>query len=335
MNGFDLGQITERFWTFWNNFLKRADEEGVRGYSKEKIVVFIVALILALCLWFLVNLSRTYVLNINLPIELGNMPEDRALAEDLPGFATVSVQAEGWKLINLYNNPPQVFVDVANGEVNLYDQVQQQMNAVPDIEVQKVQPLILSLDLEERVSKTVPVNINVEVRFGEQYNFVGDPSITPDSVTISGAATLVEEINFWETDSVTLRNVRDDISTSVPLMQPPSLLTLSRSDIQYTADVAEYTEGESRVFVRTRDMPETQNITFSPAFVSVKYSVPIEEYTAVQDLNPISANVPWDAIQRDSTGFISPNIEVSTDRYHIRIQSHQPEEVAYFNVVEE
>ncbi|MDX1618171.1 MAG: CdaR family protein [Balneolaceae bacterium] len=335
MNGFDLGHITDRFWTFWNNFLKRADEEGVRGYSKEKIFVFIIALILALCLWFLVNLSRTYVLNINLPIELGNIPEERALAENLPGFATVSVQAEGWKLINLYNNPPRVFVDVSNGEVNLYDQVQQQMNAVPDVEVQKVQPLILSLELEERVSKRVPVRSKVNVEFAEQYNFVGTPVINPDSILVRGAASLVEEVTFWETDSVTLRNVREDITSSVPLKEPPNLLTLSRNEIEVTADVAEYTEGESKVFVRMRNMPEAQNVNLSPSFVTVKYSVPIEEYTEVQDLNPFSAYVPWSEVQQDSSGFISPQIEVNADQYHIRIQSHQPEEVAYFNVVEE
>lgn len=333
MKQINFSHITDRFLNFWNKFLKRVDEEGTADYSREKIVVFIIAIVLALCLWFLVNLSRAYVLNVNLPIQLGNIPDDMALAEDLPDFATVSVQGEGWKLLNIYNNPPQIFVDVTNGEVNLYDQVQQQMNAIPDIDVQKVQPLILSLELEERVSKTVPVQLRVGVEFSQQFGFLDEPSITPDSVSVSGASSLVNNINSWQTDSITLENVRSDISTSVPLREPQKLVTLSTDAVQYNASVAEYTEGESKVFIRTRNLPAGQNITFSPSFLTVRYSIPIEEYAEVVDLNPFNAYVPYASIQQDSTGFVAPQIEVSTDEYQIRIVSKQPEKVSYFEVV--
>lgn len=333
MSEINFSQITERFLTFWDNLLKRVDDEGSKAYSREKIVVFVVALILALCLWFLVNLSRAYVLNVNLPIELGNIPDDRALAEDLPDLATVSVQGEGWKLLNLYNNPPQIFVDVTNGEVNLYDQVQQQMNAIPDIDVQKVQPLILSLDLEEKISKKVPVRPRVTVNFADQFDFLSEPGISPDSITISGASSIVNNIMAWETDSVSLGNVRSDISQQVSLKAPPNLLTLSTETVQFNAQVAQYTEGESKVFVRTRNLPGGQNITFSPAFVTVRYTVPIEEYSDVVDINPFAAVVPYSAITQDPSGFVRPDIEVSTDQYHIKVESHQPEKVSYFEVV--
>lgn len=334
MSTFNFKQITERFLTFWNNFLKRVDEEGTSDYSREKIVVFFVALMLALCLWFLVNLSRSYILNLNLPIILGNIPDDKALAENLPDFATVSVQGEGWKLINLYNNPPRIFVDVTNGEVNLLDQVRQQMNAIPEINVQKVQPLMLSLDLEDRVSKKVPVSANVSLKFDEQFNLVSDPYVSPDSITVSGASSIIDTFSFWETDSVMITNVKGDISASIGLKQPRQLVTISRSAVQYNAEVAEFTEGESKVFIRIRNLPRGQNITFSPTFVTIRYTIPIEEYTDVKNLNPFTAYVPYKNIQQDSTGFVTPQMEVSAGKYHIKLQSHQPAKVAYFIVVD-
>ncbi|MDZ7689661.1 MAG: YbbR-like domain-containing protein [Balneolaceae bacterium] len=329
----NFSQISERFLNFWNQFLKRVDEEGTADYSREKIIVFIIAILLALCLWLLVNLSRAYVLNVNLPIELGNIPDDMALAEDLPDFATASVQGEGWKLLNIYNNPPRIFVDVTSGEVNLYDQVQQQMNAIPDLDVQKVQPLILSLDLEERISRRVPVEPRINVDFSQQFGFVGAPSISPDSITVTGAASLVRSISSWQTDSVTLENIRSVISTTVSLEEPERLVSLSTNEIQYNANVAEYTEGDARVFIRTRNLPAGQNITFSPPFLTVRYTLPIEEYAEIEDLNPFTAYVPYSMITEDSTGFVAPRIEVSTDEYHIRIVSKQPEKVSYFEVV--
>lgn len=333
MTPINFSQITERFLAFWDKFLKRVDQEGDANYSREKIVVFIVAIVLALCLWLLVNLSRAYVLNVNLPIELGNIPGNQALAEDLPDFATVSVQGEGWKLLNLYNNPPPIFVDVNNGEINLYDQVQQQMNAIPDIDVQKVQPQTLSLDLEDEISRRVPVEPRIAVNFGQQFGFLDQPDISPDSITITGAASIVNNINHWETDTVTFNNVRTNISTKVELETPQRLLTLSADAIQYSANVAEYTEGDAKVFIRTRNLPEGQNITYSPAFVTVRYSIPIEEYGEVEDLNPFTAYVPYSDIKTDSTGFVAPRIEVSTEQYHIDVVSQQPERVSYFEVV--
>lgn len=335
MNSEKIEQLKERFLSAWNGFFNSSDEEGLSDAGREKFIVFLVAFILALCLWLMVNLSRDYNLNINLPIALGNVPPDQALAEELPNFATVSITGEGWKLINVYNNPPQIYVDVTQQEVSLYDQVRQQMNAVPDLNVLKVQPLFLSLELEEKISKKVPVRSNVQVLFNEQYGFVEEPRLIPDSVTVIGAASLIEEITYWETDSVKVADVKDQILVSVPLRQPNSLLSLSFDEVNYQADVSQYTEGEARVYIMPEGMPEGRAVSFSPSSITVRYNVPINEYAEVRDLpEPFTAYVSYDQLRRDSTGFITPQIEktASTD-YHYEIRSFQPREVAYFMVV--
>lgn len=330
-------EVKKRIWSFWDGLMNRMDEDtGGSGLNKERAVVFIVALILALCLWLLVNLSRDFTLNVNLPVTQGNIPEDKALAEELPDFITVSVQGEGWKLISVYNNPPTIYVDVRSGEVDLYDQVQQQMNALPDINVQKVQPLNLNVELEDKITKLVPVIPHVEVRFSGQFGFVGEPSVQPDSIMVEGAASIVNDIGEWHTDSVVVRKVSADLETELPLREPQRpQLSLATGQVVYRARVSEYTEGEARVAVRTRDLPPGRNITFSPSSILVRYVVPIEEYTQMQDSNPFEVYVPYSDIREDSTGFISPRIELPSDnRFHIRLQSHQPDKVAYFLVID-
>lgn len=328
-------QIKEKFQSVWNGYFSKPDEEGLPEAGREKFIVFLVAFILALCLWLMVNLSRDYNLNINLPITLGNVPPDQALAEELPNFATVGITGEGWKLINIYNNPPQIYVDVTQQEVSLYDQVRQQINAVPDLNVLKVQPLFLSLELEEKVSKKVPVRPNIEVSFKELYGFVDEPRLVPDSVTVTGASSLVEEIDYWETDSVEVTDVKDRISVSVPLKQPNPLLELSTDEVNYQAAVSQYTEGEARVYIMSRNMPEGRIVSFSPSSITVRYNVPIDEYAGVQNLsNPFTAYVSYDQIRRDSTGFVTPRIEkTASSDYHYEIRSFHPREVAYFMVI--
>lgn len=327
--------FANRLKAFWSNIFNSPEEESGTDVRKEKVLVFIIAFVMALCLWLIVNLSRDYNINVNLPISLGNMPEDRALSEELPRFATVSITGEGWKLINIYNNPPQIFVDVTRDEINLYDQVQQQMNATPDLNVMKVQPLLLNLELEDRISKKVPIVSRVDVNFRDQYDFVDEPRLNPDSVTVSGAASLVRDIDQWATDSVQISNVRADLAEAISLKEPPALLELSLDEVTYVGDVAQYTEGESRITIQTRGLPRGRSVSYSPSAITVRYDVPIGEYAEVSELqNLLTAYVNYSQLRTDSTGFVVPNIErTANSEYHIKIRSFQPGEVSYFMVV--
>lgn len=332
-----MEQLKDKFLSAWNSIIQGRDENDSEEGRRGKVVVFIVAFVLSLCLWLMVNLNRDYNLNVNLPIVLGNIPADRALTEELPDFATVSISGEGWQLINIYNNPPQIFVDLTENEINLYDQVREQMSANPDLSVQKVQPLFLNLDMEEKVSKKVPLVSNVNVTFKDQYDFARTPGFEPDSVTISGAASIVQKIDKWETVEVEIENVGDDISTPVSLKQPEALISISPKTVTYKADVAQYTEGESRVFVQSRNMPDGRTVSFSPSFITVRYDVPVDEYAQVQNLGaPFIAYVTYEQIRRDSTGFVVPNIEQSTStNLNLKLRSFQPTEISYFMVIED
>ncbi|HKK26406.1 MAG TPA: hypothetical protein VJ941_12310, partial [Gracilimonas sp.] len=55
-----------------------SDEEEVTFLRREKVIVFIGAYIMAVALWFIVNLSGSYSIDVNLPVEPGNVPEDMA-----------------------------------------------------------------------------------------------------------------------------------------------------------------------------------------------------------------------------------------------------------------
>lgn len=318
----------------WENLIQKSNEDEIADVGRERIIVFTVSLILAVCLWLMVNLSRDYNLNVELPIIAGGMPDDQALAGELPETATVSVGGEGWKLISFYNNPPSIRVNVTSSEVNLYDQVQRQVGATSDLSVQKVQPLMLTLNLEERVSKTVPVQPVFRISFKQQYGFTRNPRVRPDSVVISGAASLMEDITEWPTDSLLMTEVSTDISRKVAL-QKSELISLSQNEVQFTGSVAQFTEGEMSVDLDTRNLPEGRRISYSPSSITVKYYVPVHKYADVKDEELFEAYLTYEQIEEDTTGYVKPHIDPLTENEDIKIRSFQPEEVAYFMVLEE
>lgn len=325
-----VDKIKEKLIAGWETLTEKSDEDRIAGVGRERFIVFFVALILALCLWLMVNLSREFNLTIDLPITLGGMPEDRALVENLPSHAKANVSAEGWKLINLYNNPPAININVTDKEVNLYDQVQQQMNALPEISVQKVQPLILTVELEERISKKVPVKSRVVTQFEDQYDFLEPPVIKPDSITLNGARSLVSNIDMWQTDSVTIYDITSDVSQMVALEEPGDLISLSEYEVRYKGQVAQFTEGEVQIKVNARGMPSGQQVSFSPSMVTVKYDVPLDEYSSVQQQRSFEAYVTYSQVLNNPSGFVSPQISFTEGNNHIKVSSITPRSVAYF-----
>jgi len=323
---------------FFNYSLKAGQDEEYNPMARrEQVVVFLVAFILAMALWAMVNLSRNYSISMNLPVQVAGIPSDKSLSEPLPEAITVSISGDGWKLVSMYNNPPVISLDITSeGEINLFDQVRDQMNTLPDVSISKVQPSIISVQLEDKQSKKIPVRLFADITYQPRYDRIGLPEIEPDSVIITGSSSQIEAIDAWIIeDTLSMDNVREDFSVKVPINNQNQLVELSASEITYSENVAEFTEGETTVFIRTRGLPRGRSITYNPSSVVIRYSVPISEYSEVQDIRPYEAYVPYRKILEDSTGFVTPDIELKATRFNIRLKSFQPRTIAYFSVVDE
>lgn len=311
-------------------------EGDTRAVRRERIIVFVVAYILALSMWFIVNLNGDYSISINVPLRTGDIPENMALVEGLPEFVQVEVSGNGWKLVNLYNNPPAVYVDVVEGEVNLFEQVRQRFSIEQDVSVLKVQPFVVSIGLEPKVSKKIPIKLNTKLAFMERYGLVGPTSIQPDSIVITGAASQVNDIDVWEIpDTLRLSNIRDDILEVIELEPIAPLIEYDVEEITFLGDVSEFTEGEVTVYIRTRNLPRGSVINYNPSSVTIRFDVPIEQYALVQNARPYEVYVPYEEILEDSTGFVTPDIEQVATQFQLKLRSFQPKAVAYFSVLEQ
>ncbi|MDZ7807596.1 MAG: hypothetical protein U5K71_10820 [Gracilimonas sp.] len=111
------------------------------------------------------------------------------------------------------------------------------------------------------------------------------------------------------------------------------MIDLSDTMILYEADISEFTEGEATVYINTRGLPRGQNVTYNPASVSITYDVPIEQFAEVAELQPYEAYVTYSEILEDSTGYVTPDIDLIEPGYELRIRNFKPKAVAYFTVI--
>lgn len=316
---------------FGNEYGTMTSENGVME-RREKVTVFILSFIIASVMWFVVSLGKELSTTVNLTITVGQLPDDQALSNDLPESVVASVSGEGWELVSLTRNPPVIEVDVNQPEILMTDMVREKI-APTGVNVLAVQPAILRTQLEQRISKRVPVVIDDDIQYRSQYGLVGELEVTPDSVTISGAESVVGRINSWATQPLLLENVNAAIDVEVALRKPPAILSLDASVVKIRASVSEYTEGEQRVRIEASDLPSGMEVSFSPTYVNVRFSVPIEEYTQAQASPLFSAVVPYVDIVNDSTGYVSPMITTLSDSLHTNIRLVQPRRVSYFKII--
>lgn len=303
--------------------------------NRERVLVFGISYVIAFGLWLMVNLDRDFNLTLDLPLTTGLIADDMALVSPIPETVSVSINGEGWKVLSMYNSPPEVAVNLGSGSVNLFEQVRDLMLSYPDISVTKVQPSLLNVNLEPRLTKRVPVDAKLDVNFRNQFNFVGPVTITPDSVTISGAESRLQNIDSWPTEVITREGLRESLDLMVKLESPANVMDINRSEVRLVARVSEFTEGEVRIPVRTQGLPRGRQVTFSPIAINVRYDVPIDEYVDAQDIVPYVAFVQYSEITSDTTGLITPTIELTTDRLNLRIRSAQPRTVSYYIVIVE
>lgn len=311
------------------------ESDNYHAENREKVIAFSVAFFLSVCLWFIVNLSRDFNVTIQVPIQITGIPEDEIVSSEVPESAVVNVSGEGWNIISVYNNPPRVLLTAQSQQVSLSEQMRNQSNAFSDLNIIQVEPSQVTIQTERKASKRVPVISNVQLNMRGQFGLLQDPTITPDSITVSGTASALESISVWGTEHIQIDDVNGNIQRNVALEQSDSGLSLDVEHVNFQAQIAEFTEAEIRVPVRTRNLPAGRAVTYNPSSITVRFDVPLNQYSVIEDSRPFRAYVDYSAIEEDDSGRIAPEIEVVDTTFTIRLRSFQPPRVSYFRIVPE
>ncbi len=329
--------ITDRFKNFFTgNAIARTEETDSGTFeSREKVIAFTVAIIISLSLWFIVNLNRDFNITIQVPIQLTNLPAELTVSNEVPAAASVNISGEGWKLISVYSNPPRVLVNAEAQQVNLTDQIRNQVGAFSDLSVLQVEPSQLVIETERKASKRVPLVSRVSVSLRGQFGFISDPVVTPDSVTVTGPESALAEITEWETEELEMSGLNQSIDTQVSIRSGSSGVTVSPSSANVSLEIAEFTEAEIRVPVRTRNLPSGRAVTYNPSTITVRFDVPLDQFSLVEGTRPFQAFVDYNDLVGDNSGRVTPEVELTDTDFIVRIRSFQPPRVSYFRVIQD
>jgi len=204
---------------------------------------------LAILLWFFVVSENTYNMVINMPIEVRNLPAQRALNEEVPEAAQVRLKGTGralFKAFLLKNFIPdfKLVLDLERISheydfiLNEYFERYAQKVVIPssfEIEyVEIIYPHSVHISMDVYQEKIVPVFTDLIIQPAAGYTLVGDPIITPLSVKIAGSKEIVEKVKLAMTKHDTVMNADLPININLPLRETKGQL------VEYTPLFVKY-----------------------------------------------------------------------------------------------
>lgn len=315
-------------------FAGRAEQSFGRDQRpKNSGLVITLCILASAILWFMFSMQETYTQFFDFPTTLENIPPDQALASLPPSTIRVQVEGQGVQLLRLYYQPPTITLDATTSPIDLAIVVAKYTGSV---RMESVTPAWIELPLETKAARRIPIRPRVRITAETGYQVIGVPIVNPDSVTISGARSIIENLEFWPTKVMKIDNARALTRIRVPFKDTlAGLVDIDAIDTEYHVDILPFTEGARQIEIRVEDAPAGRDITFVPASTTVTFQVPLPQFDRALIADDFYASIPYEEIRTDTTGTVYPGIHLP-DGLVIRESRITPDAFGYyFNLPEQ
>ncbi len=189
----------------------------------------ILSLFFALFLWFYVTAQIEGIETVQVPIEVLNIPDSLVIVSDIPRYAQVNVKGSRSELlkVRLFGNirltvdiggvqGRELTVPLSRGMVSLPEGLKSEGVSI-------VSPRTLSILLEKRASKVIPVKPFFKGSLPKDLAFLKSPEIAPDRVIVRGPERTVEELSEVETEPIEIVARRGRFSIECELYAPSNV----------------------------------------------------------------------------------------------------------------
>ena len=320
-----LDRFRERFPELFARQSAQAETD-----RRRRAVAIALSLVIAFVLWFTFSMRENYSVVVEMPLVFEDLPPGRSLSRPPPERARVTVLGEGWELLGLRRSPPALEVSAPDPQVDLVAAATESSRLPPGVTVQSVIPAALELQLEPRVTRTVPVRPRVEIDPAPLYDLLDAPTVEPDSVRVAGARSLVYALDYWPTEPVVRDEVRGPLRVSVPLADTlGGLVEAEIEEVLVGAQAALFTETTRELPVRVQGAPPGGNaVRLIPGRIDVTYRVPVDEYERALETEEFFAFVPYATVINDTTGTVQPILHLP-EGLHVRDTRIAPRRLRY------
>lgn len=261
------------------------------GRLNKKLVTFFFCVLTSMFFWLMMSLSKEYDITVSYPAEYVNIPKDRVISNELPSEISILIHARGFYLLaQKFRKEQTVYFDLddsrSTGIRNYsYLLTNARLNKITDqfssrIRVLRIMPDTIFLNYNKKITKRVPVRANISLTLDSQYQLSDSIRLVPDHVDVSGAADVLDQVNYVETVPVTIKDLDASKTYTLDLIKnrDAGYMELSDTEVRALIKVKKYTEGSIELPVEAVNLPPGYSLKAFPDKVTVKYDVAFDNY---------------------------------------------------------
>lgn len=266
--------------------------------SKRDAYVFLVFLLISTAFWFLNALRDDYVTDFSYPVRFVNVPKNEIIVDGMSQRVDLKLKASGFtilrqrlssSLVPLVYDISQMRRLVRNDKELAYVLSRSQLGSVRDqllvgMELVDINPDTLFLTMDQLLDRKVPVVLNGEIGFEKQFILADSVRFEPDSVTISGPASVVDTIAAVYSKYLVTEKLKDTYTKKIPL-QKYSAVALSHSEATITILVEPFSEKSFSVPILVTGLPDSLRLKTFPSSVEVTFRAGMSQFETISPDN--------------------------------------------------
>lgn len=300
--------------------------------KEKKLPIVFFSLIFSVLVWLSVNMGNRFQTTVEIPLQIENVRETMGIASPLPETMTLKIQGTGWQLLNAMLSPNLRynidFTSISKTDtVFTYRDLSNRVNLPSEVRILETSPETVFVKLDQKITRSVPIRPALNIQFREGFGMVGEIKIEPESLSITGASSLLKKINSWRTQLIALSDVNAPVSITVPVQDTLRFeVERSQAAVKVSFDVQPIAEKTiSNIPVEVYQVPEHRSVVLIPPTISVIIRSGVNTITPITEKD-FTVYVDYKSILLDTSGTIQPVI-VGPD--NIRIVQQNPERIQY------
>lgn len=295
---------------------------------KRNIIIITISFIFALALWLYISLSDNYIVNLSIPVNL-KLSQKQALASEIPNTIDVTLRGKGWDLLTvILGHKPVYNLDLSNYKKNVKISPITDLKSIigipEQITILNIYPDTLDIVFDNITEKYLKVKNNLNVIPKEGYVIVGNPKIEPDSVKVYGASSVIMKLKSIPTVALTVENVSQKFSKVVSLKDTlTNLIQIEPKTVTISHNIELLAEKKLEgIDVVVKNLPLNKEVVIIPPKIDLIFRGGVNHLSRLRE-SDVSVSIDFNVLEKDSTGFITPDIKIPIDFDLIKYEPNQ------------
>lgn len=264
--------------------------------NDKRVAAYVVCVAIASGFWFLNALGKTYTEDVTVPVSYVNFPNNKTIASKPAEQFEMRIKARGFTILRqkmsflflpLEFNVNEMTRNRMQESKNssfafparlFYSELSNQLSN--EVDILSMSPDTLFFKFDQMGTKRVKVMPVMNLNLKKQFQISGEILTNPDSVTVSGAQSSIDTLQFVYTEAILSKNVSQPITTDVKIRRINEIY-FNRRSVEVTIPIEEYTEAQQLVPVELAEQPIAGRVKLFPSKVKISYQIGLSRFSQI------------------------------------------------------